>query len=265
MSSKPFIKESLEQYNSIRSLLDEDARTVKSEAEETSEQWNEQPWSLISSYFRGKYLEKLVRHQLESYNDFIGFQIQKTISMFSPIRIESEQDYDPDSKKYKLTVDIAFDNFNIYRPVIHENNGATKLMFPQEARSRNFTYASNMTINMNIKYTVRSGENLENTQTYCKTLPKIQIGKIPIMLKSSICLLSQYKHIDYKETGECKVDPGGYFIINGSEKTVLGQERAAENRVYCFNVMKGNNKWSYMAELNQFQTLNVFRQSRLMQ
>ena len=37
-----------------------------------------------------------------------------------------------------------------------------------------------------------------------------------------------------KLTGECKYDPGGYFIINGSEKTVLGQERAAENTINCF-------------------------------
>ena len=50
-------------------------------------------------------------------------------------------------------------------------------------------------------------------------------------------------------TGECEFDAGGYFIINGSEKTVLIQERAAENRVYCFNVTKGNNKWAWLAEI----------------
>ena len=248
MSSKPLINESFTQHNDIASLIDSEQSSQKETAED-KKKWGEQPWALITSYFRGKYLEKVVRHQLESYNDFINFQIQKTIAMFSPITIQSEQDFDPESKKYKLTIDIDFKNFNIYRPVIHENNGATKLMFPQEARSRNFTYASNMMIDMNIKYTIRSGENLENSQTLCKTLPKIQIGKIPIMLRSSICLLNQYKHVDHKITEECKLDPGGYFIINGSEKTVLGQERAAENRVYCFNVMKGNNKWSYMAEI----------------
>ena len=50
-------------------------------------------------------------------------------------------------------------------------------------------------------------------------------------------------------TGECKYDAGGYFIINGSEKTVLGQERAAENRVYCFNISKNNTKWTFTAEI----------------
>ena len=92
-------------------------------------------------------------------------------------------------------------------------------MFPQEARLRNFTYASNMTVNMNIKYTIRTGEMLENIQTIYKILPKIHIGKIPIMLRSSVCVLSHYKHMPSEVTGECKMDPGGYFIINGSEKT----------------------------------------------
>jgi len=69
------------------------------------------------------------------------------------------------------------------------------------------------------------------------------------MLKSNICVLNQYKHFENTQTGECKFDAGGYFIINGSEKTVLGQERAAENKVYCFNVGKNNTKYSWMAEI----------------
>jgi DNA-directed RNA polymerase II subunit RPB2 len=122
-------------------------------------------------------------------------------------------------------------------------------MFPQEARLRNFTYASATTIDINIKYIVRNGPNLENTQTFYKTIPKIHIGKLPIMLKSNICVLNQYKHFENTQTGECKYDAGGYFIINGSEKTVLGQERAAENRVYCFNVSKNDTKYTWKAEI----------------
>ena len=53
-------------------------------------------------------------------------------------------------------------------------------MFPQEARLRNFTYAANMTITMNIKYTIRSGENLNDIQTIYKTLPNIHIGKFQL-------------------------------------------------------------------------------------
>ena len=210
----------------------------------------ETPWDIIESYFEGKHLERLVKHQLESYNNFVGYQIIKTIEMFNQVNIKSEQDFDPKSGKYALEIYINFENFHIYRPQIHENNGATKLMFPQEARLRNFTYAASMTIDMNIKYIVRTGEDLENASTFYKNLPKIHIGKLPIMLKSNICVLSQYKYVENIYTGECKFDAGGYFIINGSEKTVLGQERAAENRVYCFNVSKNNTKYTWTAEIN---------------
>jgi DNA-directed RNA polymerase II subunit RPB2 len=214
-----------------------------------NEQYIETPWNIIESYFRGQHLERFVRHQLESYNNFVGYQIIKTIEMFNPVHIASEQDLDPISKKHSLEIFITFENFHIYRPQIHENNGAIKLMFPQEARLRNFTYASSTTIDINIKYIVRSGPNLENIQTFYKTIPKVHIGKIPIMLKSNICVLSQYKHFENTQTGECKFDSGGYFIINGSEKTVLGQERAAENRVYCFNISKNDTKYTWKAEI----------------
>lgn len=214
-----------------------------------NEPYIETPFDIIETYFRGQQLERFVRHQLESYNNFIGYQIIKTIEMFNPVHIASEQDYDSVSKKYALEVFVTFENFNIYRPQIHENNGAIKLMFPQEARLRNFTYAAATTIDINIKYIIRNGPNLENTQVMYKTIPRVHIGKLPIMLNSKICVLNQYKHFDNSQTGECKFDAGGYFIINGSEKTVLGQERAAENRVYCFNVEKNDTKYLWKAEI----------------
>jgi DNA-directed RNA polymerase II subunit RPB2 len=214
-----------------------------------NEPYIETPWNIIEAYFKGQQLERFVRHQLESYNNFISFQIIKTIEMFNPVHIASEQDFDPASKKYALEIFVTFENFHIYRPQIHEINGAIKLMFPQEARLRNFTYAASTTVDMNIKYIVRNGPNLENTQIFYKNIPRVHIGKLPIMLKSNICVLNQYKHFDNSQTGECKFDAGGYFIINGSEKTVLGQERAAENRVYCFNIEKNDTKYLWKAEI----------------
>ena len=211
--------------------------------------YNEEPWELIEAYFRGQHLRQLVRHQIESYNDLVEIQIPKTIAMFNPVHVKSEQDYNKEYDKYQLEMFITFKNFSIHRPQIHENNGATKLMFPHSARLRNFTYASNMTIDMSIKYIIRLGNELESEQTFYKSLLGIHIGKLPIMLQSNICVLQQYKHVPHTVTGECNMDPGGYFIINGSEKTCLGQERAAENRVQCFNISKNNSKWSWSAEI----------------
>jgi len=225
-----------------------DESLIMDESEQLK-QYIEEPWTILGSYFEGRHLEQLVRHQIESYNDFVNNQIPRTIEMFNPVTICSEQDYDKESHKYRLEVEVKFEHFNLYRPQIHENNGATKIMYPQEARLRNFTYSSTMTVDLVIKYIVRSGPNLDNIQNYYKTIPKVHIGKLPIMLKSSICVLTQNPHISTAVTGECPHDAGGYFIINGSEKTVLAQERAAENKVYCFNVSKGNNKWSWIAEI----------------
>ena len=49
----------------------------------------EEPYAIIESYFRGQHLDRLVRHQIESYNHFINCQIAKTIQMFNPVNIRS--------------------------------------------------------------------------------------------------------------------------------------------------------------------------------
>ena len=66
------------------------------------------PWKIIKSYFRGSHLEKLVRHQLESYNMFVNYQIQRTINMFNPVRIASEQNYDEETGQNSLEIVITF-------------------------------------------------------------------------------------------------------------------------------------------------------------
>ena len=208
----------------------------------------EEPYQVIESYFQGHHLERLVRHQIESYNHFINYQVQRTIQMFNPVNVHSENDFVIEHNKYLLDIHISFLNFKLYPPQIHENNGATKVMLPEEAKLRNFTYASTMTVDLDIQYTICDNDKMDNPKVIHKLLPKINIGKMPIMLKSSICILNQNKHIHPSLIGECSMDCGGYFIVKGSEKTVLGQERAAENRVYCYDG-KNTTKWTWYAEI----------------
>ena len=236
----------------LRKKVEEEIRRIQTDdgkhvLDHLGEYVNE-PFVLLESYFEAQHLERLVRHQIESYNHFINFQIQRTIQMFNPVRIRSENDYVESEGMYMLEIVVSFDNFKLYPPQIHENNGATKLMLPQEAKLRNFTYSSGMTVDVHIQYIIRNTENMNQTRIIEKTLPKINIGKMPIMLKSSVCVLTQNKHIHSAFTGECPMDCGGYFIIKGSEKTVLGQERAAENRIYCFDG-KNTTKWNWFAEI----------------
>ena len=97
--------------------------------------------------------------------------------MFNPVTIHSEHDKDEKTGLYSLEIVITFSNFQIYRPQIHENNGATKIMFPQEARLRNFTYAAPMTLDINIQIIKRTGENLENIENLYEKLPKFILEK----------------------------------------------------------------------------------------
>jgi DNA-directed RNA polymerase II subunit RPB2 len=205
----------------------------------------EEPFTIIQSYFEGKPLERLSRHQIESYNNFVNYQMQKTIEMFNPIVIKSENDFIPQTGEYGLVIHLTITNLKFYPPQIYENNGATKLMMPQEARLRNFTYSSSTTVDLFIKYHVRDTDN--HVRIIEKEIPQIRLCNLPVMLKSSICSLTQYKNSANNVTGECAMDCGGYFVVKGSEKTVICQERAAENRIYVFNG-KNTPKWNWIAE-----------------
>ena len=208
----------------------------------------EEIFKVIESYFRGQHLERLVRHQIESYNHFVNNQIQQTINMFNPIVIRSENDFIPEYGQYMLEIHVSFVNFKLYPPQIHENNGAVKMMLPDEAKRRNFTYASTMNVDLEIEYIVRNTETMDTPKIIKKLIPKINIGKMPIMVKSGICVLTQNSHVNPIFTNECPIDCGGYFIIKGSEKIVLGQERASENNINCFDG-KNTTKWDWFAEI----------------
>ena len=208
----------------------------------------EEPHIILESYFKKDYLKRLSRHQIESYDHFINYQIKKTVYMFNPVVIRSENYYIEELDQYILEISISFDNIRLQPPIIIENNGAVKTLYPQEARLRNFTYGSMMTADLNISYILRDTVTMADPIVLKKTLHSITLGKMPIMLKSSICVVSQQTNNPSVQNNECSMDCGGYFIIKGSEKTVIGQERVAENRVYCFDG-KMTTKWTHVAEI----------------
>lgn len=235
-----------------RKKVDKSNDSVDKELEAYKEPFSyiEEPWDIINTYFKENHFKMLVRNQLESFDDFVNLQIHKTVNMFNPVNIHAYDDYVVDKKIYKVNVEINFKNLTLSRPSIHENNGSTKLMFPNEARQRNFTYNSNLHLDFHIKYTYYQGEDYSIKKEKTQVLKSIKIGSLPIMLKSSVCLLTHFSNLNHTQTDECFMDPGGYFIVNGSEKTVIGQERAAENKIYCFDLSKKNSKWQTVCEVN---------------
>jgi DNA-directed RNA polymerase II subunit RPB2 len=110
--------------------------------------------------------------------------------------------------------------------------------------------------NIRFEMTTKAAQNLReasetslqgNTQTRIHTLEKIFLGKFPIMVQSDFCALHGMPRNARYNLGECKNDLGGYFIIDGKEKTIVSQEKFADNMLYIKKV--DDEKYLYSAEL----------------
>ena len=137
------------------------------------------------------------------------------------------------SVRYEYEVQIEFLNPQLRKPTIFENNGAVLPMLPNDARLRNLTYASPLTVD--IKVTTTRTDNTDGRKaTHQRLFPNAHLGKIPVMVGSSLCLMREQKHIHPMDLGECPEDVGGYFIVGGGERTIISQERMSENRPVVF-------------------------------
>ena len=147
----------------------------------------------------------------------------------------------------EIEVVIKFQNVSIRKPTIFENNGALTPMYPNDARLRNLTYAAPVYVDMDITTTM-SDPDVGSKETRHRTLTRVLAGKIPVMVGSKYCLLSENPEKLPKELGECSADPFGYFIVQGGERVVLSQERMAENRMFVFRNNKMKNKEAEIIE-----------------
>ena len=218
-------------------------------------EWQKDAWTIIDSYFKQHGLKQTIIHQLESFNSFVTDSIGDILKQNNPVIINYE--YNPELCKYKYVISINFGKHYLSNPIIHENNGSTQLMYPSKARKRNFTYASPLYVDLDVKFLHRSGDNLEIEEEMDKKFEKISLGKIPIMLHSKFCLLKDFKSEELYKVDECKYDVGGYFIINGSEKVLISQEKVRENTVLVFKNSKSNTRYSHIADIKSVKD-NIF-------
>jgi DNA-directed RNA polymerase II subunit RPB2 len=140
------------------------------------------------------------------------------------------------SVRYEYEVQIEFLNPQLRKPTIFENNGAVLPMLPNDARLRNLTYASPLTVDVKVT-TIRTDNNATGqarTATHQRVFPNAHLGKIPVMVGSRLCLLKDQKHVHPLDLGECPEDVGGYFIVGGGERAIISQERMSENRPVVF-------------------------------
>lgn len=201
-------------------------------------------WDVVNEYYKPNKGYQLVKHQVESFNDFVLRKIEQIIEGFNPIEINHH--YNPETEKFKYCISMTMENPTLLKPLIYEKDGSTKVMTPNDARLRNFTYSSSINIDMSItaKALDENGDYVVET----KRLNGVSLGKIPIMVKSNYCILKNQNI----ESNECRYDYGGYFIINGNEKVVISQDRISENKTFVFL----NNKvstYSHIAEIRSVQ------------
>lgn len=214
-------------------------------------------WTAIQSFFDSK---GLVSQQLDSYDDFVTNSISETIQETARIIKEHSvpPEGDPDNPIVMRRYMIEFGGLQVTGATVTENDGQTRPLYPHEARLRNLTYACPMFIEMTTSQwigTQRSAkpqydedgnptggdeDTKENDIEWMEdpdqpsSTASIYIGKLPVMVKSKLCQLRNVSEADLYARQECPFDQGGYFIINGSEKVLIAQERSAANIVQVF-------------------------------
>ena len=208
-------------------------------------------WEVIDKFFEYNRGYQLVKHQIESYNDFVLRKLSQILDGFNPIEIQYLHDVEFDKFKYVLSIEIT--NPILGKPLIYEKDGSTKIMTPNDARLRNFTYSAQLSADVDIvaKTLVTEGENKGSYVIESKKINGVLMGKIPIMVKSNYCVLKNI-HVGQDTSNECRYDFGGYFIVNGNEKVVISQDRISENKTYVFV----NNKistYSHVSEIRSVQ------------
>ena len=203
-------------------------------------------WSVIDKYFKDND-NVLIRHHLDSYNDFFNNKIFNILNENNPMKILKDQD--PDTKEYKLQADVYFgglkgDQLYFGKPVIYDGD-RQHYMYPNEARLRNMSYSTTLHMDVAIVYKeMKDGKMVESEP---KIMPKIYFGKFPIMLNSDLCILNKLDATAKFNMGECKNDNGGYFIIDGKEKAIINQEKFADNMFYIR--ADYNDMYSHSAEI----------------
>jgi len=205
---------------------------------EVTDMWQEACWHIISSYFAEK---GLVIQQLESFDQFILKKVQSIVEKSPPIDLVAEQQYTSTEEDIPTRYFIKFEQIYLQKPTHYEKDGSGSPLMPNEARLRNLTYSSMLFADI-VKRVEKEDcepEEYMHERTF--------IGRLPVMLRSVCCLLNKLSDRDLNEVNECPLDPGGYFVINGSEKVLIAQEKMTTNTVFIFQ--KKDSKYAYVAEI----------------
>lgn len=174
----------------------------------------EDKWKLLPAFLKVK---GLVKQHIDSYNYFINVDIKKIM------KANDKVTSDADPMWY-----LKYQNIYVGLPDAEEGFNITKPISPHECRLRDMTYSAPITVD--VEYTRGNQRVVRNN---------LPIGRMPIMLRSSNCVLTGKGPQELSKLIECPLDPGGYFIVRGVEKVILIQEQLSKNRMMVDEDSKG--------------------------
>ncbi|MEK6954650.1 MAG: DNA-directed RNA polymerase subunit B'' [Candidatus Micrarchaeota archaeon] len=151
----------------------------------------------------------VMRQFIDSYNKFIEEGLQLVVEAQSTIEPQVEN------------LVLKLGKVTVGQPSVTEADGTRRVLYPQEARLRDLSYTAPLFLEITPLFSGSEGR----TET-------VFIGELPVMLKSKICYLSIMNRDELLSAGEDPLDPGGYFIINGTEKALISIEDLAPNRIF---------------------------------
>lgn len=164
-------------------------------------------WRLVDLFLEYK---GLVTQHIDSYNYFVTQGLKELMGAESNVLVTSEAD-----PKWFL----KFENIYVGKPTKKEDMTVIETC-PQMCRLRDFTYSAPIWVD--IKYWKGN---------YSQKKKQVEIGHMPVMLRSNLCVLHGKSDEEVQEYGECPYDPGGYFIIKGVERVLMMQEQPLANRI----------------------------------
>ena len=203
-------------------------------------------WDILDTYFqKGGSPDSInphVKHQIDSYNKFVDNTLAHIITGFNPIKITNSLKNENGEQSHKIFINVL--QPSLTKPIYHLQDGSQSVMIPHIARMNKLTYASSLYVNVNVVIEATNKDGI--IEKFNKTINGVYIGKIPVMVRSKACILQQMPALGEENNNECRYDYGGYFIINGSEKVLISQDRINENKTLVF---QPNNNEGLYAEI----------------
>ena len=210
-------------------------------------EWSNTQWGIINQFFKDNpYC--LVNHHLETYNKFFNNDIFNIFKEKNPIKIYQEHDSKTDKHDLQCNIYLGGKATNrIYygKPIIYDEEN-THFMFPNEARLRNMTYGFTIHYDLEVEFFIKNSETGDFDSDLI-VIENVLLGRFPIMLHSDLCIFNNMDREFAFNSGECKNDKGGYFIIDGKEKVIVPQEQFANNMININD--KGNDTYSHFADI----------------